>query len=106
MFVGASKGGRDKEMNVIGHDFKLNNLPVFGFRYCFNLLLQKLLEDVEICESKLFRRDSDFYLHLTTQKEIGFVKVKTSGHVLYASPSFTVNEGTVVIAIDIGEATS
>ena len=60
-------------------------------------------EDVEICESKLFRRDGEFYLHLTIQREIDFGKVET-GYVLYAPPSFTVNEKTVVIAIDIGEA--
>ena len=60
-------------------------------------------EDVEICESKLFRRDGEFYLHLSIQREIDFVKVGT-GYVLYAPPSFTVNEKTVVIAIDIGEA--
>ncbi|AGK60044.1 transposase, IS605 OrfB family, central region [Archaeoglobus sulfaticallidus PM70-1] len=61
-------------------------------------------EDVEICESKLFRRNGEFYLHLTIQREIGFVKVETSDCVLYIPPSFTVNERTVVIAIDIGEA--
>jgi len=65
---------------------------------------QDIPDNVEICESKLFRRGSDFYLHLTIQKETNFVKVKTSDYVLYASPSFTVSERTVVIAIDIGEA--
>jgi len=65
---------------------------------------QDIPDDVEICESKLFRRGSDFYLHLTIQKEIDFVKVETSDYVLYAPPSFTVSERTVVMAIDIGEA--
>ena len=64
---------------------------------------QDIPDDVEICESKLFRRGNDFYLHLTIQKEIEFVN-ETSDYVLYAPPSFTVNEKTVVIAIDVGEA--
>ena len=65
---------------------------------------QDIPDDVEICESKLFRRGSDFYLHLTIQKEIDFVKVETSDCVSHALPSFTVSERTVVMAIDIGEA--
>lgn len=67
-------------------------------------LHQDIPDDVEICESKLFRRGSDFYLHLTIQREIDFVKAETSDYVSYAPPSFTVSERTVVMAIDIGEA--
>ncbi|MGC9346398.1 MAG: RNA-guided endonuclease InsQ/TnpB family protein, partial [Candidatus Bathyarchaeales archaeon] len=47
--------------------------------------------DMEICESKLFKRDGDFYLHMTVQKD---VKV----------PKPELDEKTVVIACDIGEA--
>ena len=64
---------------------------------------QDIPEDIEICESKLFRRDGEFYPHLTIQKEIDFVKVETHNYVLYAPPSFTVSERIVVMANDIGE---
>jgi len=65
---------------------------------------QDIPEDVEFCESKLFRKGNEFYLHLTIQKEINFVKAETSDYVLYAPPSFTINNKTVIIAIDVGEA--
>jgi len=47
--------------------------------------------DMEICESKLFRRDGDFYLHIVVQKEIDIPDPKLTGK-------------TVIIACDIGEA--
>ncbi len=65
---------------------------------------QEIPEDVEFCESKLFRKGNEFHLHLTIQKEIDFVKVETSNYVLYSPPSFMINERTVIMAIDIGEA--
>ncbi|MHA1409141.1 MAG: RNA-guided endonuclease InsQ/TnpB family protein [Candidatus Odinarchaeia archaeon] len=65
---------------------------------------QDIHEDVEVCESKLFRRGNDFYLHLTIQKEIDFINVETSDYILYTPSSFAINEKTMVITIDIGEA--
>ncbi|MFX0162752.1 MAG: IS200/IS605 family accessory protein TnpB-related protein, partial [Candidatus Hodarchaeota archaeon] len=48
---------------------------------------------MEICESKLFKINGEFYLHITVQKEVEVPK-----------PELT-NKTTVVIACDIGEAT-
>ncbi len=82
-------------------------IPVAGRRggvWVAIKLHQDMPNDVEICESKLFRKNGEFYLHLTIQKEIDFVKVEPLDYILYATPSFTINERTVVIANDIGEA--
>lgn len=47
--------------------------------------------DMEICESKLFKKNGSFYLHISVQKEVKIPK-----------PRLT--DKTVVIACDIGEA--
>jgi len=65
---------------------------------------QDVSDGVKICESKLIRRGGEFYLYLTIQKEIDFLKVETSDCVLYVPPNFAIDERTVVISIDIGEA--
>jgi len=46
---------------------------------------------MEICESKLFRRNGDFYLHIVVQREV-------------AVPNPELTDKTVIIACDIGEA--
>ena len=48
--------------------------------------------NMEICESKLFKRNRDFYIHITVQKEVEI-------------PISELTKKTVVIACDIGEAT-
>ncbi|MEX2721401.1 MAG: RNA-guided endonuclease InsQ/TnpB family protein [Candidatus Wukongarchaeota archaeon] len=48
--------------------------------------------DMEICESKLFKRNGEFYLHITVQKEVEVPKPELA------------EKTTVVIACDIGEA--
>lgn len=47
--------------------------------------------DVEICESKLFKRDGEFYLHIAVQREVEIPK-----------PELT--DKAVIIVCDIGEA--
>lgn len=47
--------------------------------------------DMEICESKLFKRNGDFYLHIVVQREV-----------VVPNPELT--EKTVIIACDVGEA--
>ncbi len=47
--------------------------------------------EMEICESKLFKRNGEFYIHITVQKEVEVPK-----------PELLTNK-TVVIACDIGE---
>jgi len=47
--------------------------------------------DMEICESKLFKRNGDFYLHIVVQREVDV-------------PNPELTEKTVIIACDIGEA--
>lgn len=48
--------------------------------------------EMEICESKLFKRNGEFYIHITVQKEVDVPKPEIN------------NKTTVVIACDIGEA--
>jgi len=48
--------------------------------------------DMEICNSKLFKRNGDLYIHITVQKEVTVPK-----------PELTCK--TIVIACDVGEAT-
>ena len=47
--------------------------------------------DMEVCESKLFKKSGDFYLHISVQKEVRIPK-----------PEIT--NKTVLVACDIGEA--
>jgi len=47
--------------------------------------------DMEICESKLFKRNGEFYLHIVVQKEVDV-------------PNPELTDKTVIIACDIGEA--
>ena len=47
--------------------------------------------DMEVCESKLFKRNGSFYLHISVQKD---VKI----------PKLEITNKTVLIACDIGEA--
>jgi len=47
--------------------------------------------DMKICESKLFKRNGDFYLHIVIQREVEIPKPELTGK-------------TVIIACDIGEA--
>jgi len=47
--------------------------------------------DMEICESKLFKQDGDFYLHIVVQKEVDVPNPELTGK-------------TVIIACDVGEA--
>ncbi|MFX0097729.1 MAG: RNA-guided endonuclease InsQ/TnpB family protein [Candidatus Hodarchaeota archaeon] len=47
--------------------------------------------NMEICESKLFRRNGDFHIHITVQKD---VKI----------PNLRLTDKTILIACDIGEA--
>ncbi|MFB0544314.1 MAG: hypothetical protein ACETVN_01255, partial [Asgard group archaeon] len=47
--------------------------------------------EMEICGSKLFKRNREFYIHITVQKEVEVPKPE-------------INNKTVVIACDIGEA--
>ena len=47
--------------------------------------------DMEICESKLFKRNGDFYLHIVVQSEVEI-------------PKLELTDKTVIIACNIGDA--
>jgi len=61
-------------------------------------------EDVEICESKLIRRDGEFFLHITIEKEIHFERKEKKGFLFYAPSGLILSEKTAIIGVDIGEA--
>ena len=54
-------------------------------------------EDVEICESKLIRRDGEFFLHITIEKEIHFERKEKKGFLFYAPSGLILSEKTAII---------